>query len=140
MKKRKVINNSIIFIAIVAISFGGLFYYRLHKLQDISVNKKALTKEKNNLISKVGELYLFPEGEVPTIATVSDPALIRDQGFFENSMKGDKVLIFTKIGKAVLYRPDVNKIIEIVSIKNSSANDKAVVSDSSNLNTPKNEN
>ena len=139
MKKRKVINNSVIFIIIIAIGFGGLFYYRLNKLQDISVNKKALTKEKNNLISKVSDIYLFPEGEIPTIATVSDPALIKEQGFFGNSLKGDKVLIFTKAGKAILYRPDLNKIVEIVSIKNSVTNND-VSSGSGNLNVQKNEN
>ena len=136
MKKRKLINIVVIFVAIVALVFGGFFYYKLNKLKD-NVNgntnakaEKTILKEKNNLISKIGELYVLPGGEIPTIATVSDPQVLKDKGFFLESIMGDKVLIFTKAKKAVLYRPSLGKIIDIVSINNAS-NASPVISASS---------
>ena len=114
IKKRSVFNFVIVFIAIIAICFGAFFYLKLNKIK-IEDARKA--KELSTLVSKVSLLYLFPEGETPTVATVSDPKLLKDQSFFSNSEKGDSVLLFLKAGKAVLYRPSINKIIEIVSIQ-----------------------
>lgn len=120
MKKRRFVNIIIILIAIIAMSFGVLFYYKLHKLQNNSNEVKV--KEIDSLISKVSDLYLLPEGESPTVATVSDPLALKDKSFFTLSQKGDKVLIFYKAGKAILYRPSIDKIIEIVSIQSNSNN------------------
>ncbi len=116
-KKYNIINIIIILIATVAMTFGGLFYFKLKRLEveNISLNKKD--KEINSIVSKISSIYLFPEGEIPTIAIVSDPALLKGQSFSNLSQKGDNVLIFSKIGKAVLYRPSINKIIDIASIK-----------------------
>jgi hypothetical protein len=127
MKKGKLINISILLIAIIAILFGVFFYSKLHKLQsnyskqtpEVSEKQKAVEKEIDNLISKVSQIYLFPANETPTIATVSDPEVLKGKSFFTLSQKGDKVLLFAKAGKAVLYRPSINKIIDTVSIQSS---------------------
>ena len=68
------------------------------------------------LVSIVGKLIMLPESEIPTIASVSDPAMLKSQTFFINSAIGDKVLIFTQAKKAILYRPSVNQIIEVGTI------------------------
>lgn len=116
MKISKIINIIIIFIAIIAISFGIYFYNKINTIENSTNDKRKV--EISTLISKVSELYLFPEGEIPTIATVSDPSLLKNQAFFNNTQTDDKVLIFSKSGKAVLYRPSINKIIEIITIRN----------------------
>ncbi len=104
-----------IYIFIVALCFGGYFYYKIHKFQNTP--KDAKEQEVMDVVYSVSKLYLFPYGESPTIATVSDPLALKNQSFFNSSEIGDKVLIFTNAGKAVLYRPSINKIIEITSIK-----------------------
>ncbi len=123
MSKQKFMNIGISLVALIAIGLGAYFYYQLHNLK---VNEElTLTKEAEDLLSSVAKLYLIPTGEEPTIATVSDPNALRGQSFFTASQKGDKVLIFTKAGKAVLYRPSINKIIETAPINNSSTNQNA---------------
>jgi hypothetical protein len=116
MKKRKTINIFILIIALVAICASGYFYYRLHVVQDNL--KPGPSDEVKSLVEKVSRLYLVPENEEPTIATVSDPAILKGQSFFNFAKEGDKVFIFTKISRAVLYRPSIDKIIEIAPIKN----------------------
>lgn len=109
--------NIIIFvILLVSFAFGGYFYYQYRKLAT-NQNSKA-EKETKDLLAKVAEIYLIPTGEEPTIATVSDPEKLKNQSFFSSSQKGDKVLIFTQAGKAVLYRPSIDKIIEVSPINN----------------------
>ena len=104
-----------IIVVITAIIFGVIFYLKINKSNNLFLNSHD--KEMNNIISKVSKLYLFPVGEDPTIGTVSDPRALKDQAFFSLSQKGDNVLIFSKLGKAILYRPSINKIIDIVSVK-----------------------
>jgi len=68
------------------------------------------------LISKVGQLVDLPPGETPTIATVNDASKLKSQAFFANAKDGDKVLIYSKAGKGVLYRPSTDKVIEYSAV------------------------
>jgi hypothetical protein len=80
-------------------------------------NSQAVTEsEIKDLIVKVGKLIVLPSGEQPTIATVADPDKLKNQSFFANASKDDKVLIYTNARKAILYSPSQNKIIEVAPI------------------------
>lgn len=72
--------------------------------------------EVNALIAKVSKLMALPTDETPTVATVTDASKVKDQPFFKDSQNGDKVLIYQKIGKAILYRESENKIIEVGAV------------------------
>ena len=111
MRKKRLINVILLLIAIVALFLSGYLYYRLDKLKNNIPNED---KEIKSLINKIGKLYLLPVDEIPTVATVKDPEILK---IFNLAQKGDNVLIYTKYGKAILYRPDIDKIIEVVSIK-----------------------
>ncbi len=76
-----------------------------------SAEDEATTLKK--AISKFIEL---PSDETPTVATVVDVEKVRGQAFFRNAANNDKVLLFATAGKAILYRPSSNKIIEIAPI------------------------
>lgn len=103
-------------ITIVAIGSAVFMYLQLRSLnKDPQAEAK---KEATELNALVGEFVLLPEGEIPTIATVSDPAALKDQSFFNNAQKGDKVLIYSQAKKAILYRESINKIIEIAPLNN----------------------
>jgi len=78
----------------------------------IQANKAELAK----LIEAVGKLIVLPQGKEPTLATVSDPEKLKDQAFFKNAVLGDKVLIYSRAQKAILYSPSKNKIIEVAPI------------------------
>ncbi|MEK9176360.1 MAG: LytR C-terminal domain-containing protein [Patescibacteria group bacterium] len=102
-----------IFLVTVLIVAGAGFY--LYK--QISVNKNkpspAAASEIKDLTQKVGKLIDLPMSETPTVATVSDITKLKDQPFFAKAQNGDKVLIYQKAKKAILYRPGENKIIEV---------------------------
>jgi hypothetical protein len=126
MRKQVFINRVMLIVSIVAVSLCVYFYYELHN-SNLDVKVKT-SEEVKSLVGKVSQLYLIPSDEDPTIATVSDPSILKDQSFFNLAEKGDKVLIFNKTGKAVLYRPSINKIIEIAPIKNNSLNSNSTAS------------
>lgn len=79
-------------------------------------NRKNLENEVNYLVDKVGDLMFLPIGEIPTVATVSEPEKLKNQDFFKDAKKGDKVLIYTVARKAILYDPLADKIITIAPV------------------------
>ena len=106
-----VVIGILVLTTIVAGGAAAYFYNQLQ--QDPQVQAQ---EEIDTLLAQVGELLVLPEGEAPTIATVSDIELLREQPFFANAKNGDRVLIYTSARKAILYDPVANKIVEIAPI------------------------
>lgn len=75
--------------------------------------------EINNTIQAVGKLMILPN-EVPTVATIVDLDKLKNQIFFHNAKIGDKVLIYKREQKAILYDPSSNKIVELATLSTSS--------------------
>ncbi len=114
MLKTKKIIFIISIIAILALGLAGYFFYQLYVLKQ---NPQATTqKETADLVAKVSKLIVLPTGETPTIATVSDPEALKDQVFFAQAQKGDKVLIYAEAKKAILYSVTLNKILEVAPL------------------------
>ena len=110
---------AILMLAFAAAAYG--FYSQSNVLKsEIAAIKqdpqKVIQEENQALINRIGALIALPEGETPTIATVNDPDLLKDQPFFAKAKKGDKVLIYPNAKKAILYDPESNKIIEVAPL------------------------
>ena len=58
----------------------------------------------------------LPEGETPTVATISDKEKLTGQPFFKSPENGDILFAYTTAMKAILYRPSTNKIINVAPI------------------------
>ena len=95
---------------VLAILGMGYLYYHYVAGSDTPV------KTEDELITEaVGSRLLIPD-EKPSIATVTDKTKLADQPFFKKAENGDKILIFTNAGKAVLYRPKIKKVIDTTII------------------------
>lgn len=94
-------------ILLIVVGFGGYAAFKIHK------TPKAETPQ--TVIESVGKLVALPEGETPTVATISDLTPLKDQPFFKDAQLGDKVLIYATSSKAIIYRPSQNKIINVAS-------------------------
>jgi hypothetical protein len=101
-------------IAVVAIVAAGYLYNQVRLLKQDP--QAAARVEADALVAKVGKLIKLPEGETPTVATVSDAEALKDQPFFASAVVGDKVLIYTTAKKAVLYSVSLNKILEVAPL------------------------
>lgn len=108
----------LIMIALVVLLAGTSLYF--YKKSSGNPDAEAQAEVKS-LVSKVGKLMFLPEGETPTIATVSDPEALKDQAFFADAKKGDKVLIYSNAQKAILYDPSADKIITIAPLNTDTA-------------------
>lgn len=99
---------------LIAAGFAGYFWYEASALKKNP--QRTAQEETRKLLANVSALIVLPEGETPTIATVSDPEKLKDQPFFARAKKGDKVLIYTNARKAFLYDGENNKIVEVAPI------------------------
>ena len=95
---------------IVALVFAGFMYFQIVELKKSP--QTALAKETKDLVAKVSKLVVLPADEQPTIATVA----LKDQPFFVNAQKGDKVLIYTNSKKAFLYSVTLNKMLDVAPL------------------------
>ncbi|MDE2399714.1 MAG: hypothetical protein KGL67_01745 [Patescibacteria group bacterium] len=102
----------ILFICIIIAVVGYLYSGRVsYKNPDTVMNAEAKA-----LVDKVDKLAYLPQDETPTVAKVSNPALLKDQTFFADAKTGDVVLIYSNARKAILYDPVANKIVNISTI------------------------
>lgn len=119
-KRQKLMKNKALLIGIffvVIIIMGALAtYLSITVKKDTSKGGELNSQEVQGLIKEVGEKIMIPEGETPTIATVTDKTKLEGQPFFRNAENGDKVMIFGSTQQAILYRPFINKIIAVAPI------------------------
>jgi hypothetical protein len=103
----------------VLVVLGFLTYGYLHtrsELKRLSNPQTASQDATEELVSKVGKLVELPSGETPTLASVQDVNKLKSQEFFARAQNGDKVLVYSKANRAVLYRPSTNKVIEFSKV------------------------
>lgn len=110
----KILIPILILVALLGTGSGGYFYYKAKAMEkDPLVSGQ---RELQTTLAKVGNLIMLPATETPTLATVTDKEKLKDQNFFANSEQGDKVLIYVEAKKAILYRPSLNKIVEVAPL------------------------
>lgn len=105
----------ILFIVLVVLVGAAAYLYQ--QVATLESDPEALARqEAEALVAEVSQVILLPQGEVPTVATVSDPAALADQAFFAKAKVGDKVLLYPQARKAYLYDPSAKKILEVAPI------------------------
>ncbi len=108
------LNFALVILLLISVVSAVYFYS-----QYIAVKtnpQKIAQDERTALLAQVSRLIVLPSGEDPTIATVSNIDVLRNQPFFSNSKNGDQVLIYTNARKAILYDPVNNKIVDVAPI------------------------
>ncbi len=110
-----------IIVLVLLIAAGGAFGYRAYdeqrkEVKRLSNPQESAKAETEKIKQEVSRLIELPTDEDPTIATVVDSTKLSNQAFFAKAQNGDRVVMYAKAKKAVLYRPDTKKIIEVAPI------------------------
>lgn len=109
----------VVLVVLVVLAGTTIYFYR--QWRQTKTNPQGMAKDAlSAVVAQVGKLIELPTGEEPTMATVTSVEKLKDQPFFAHAQNGDKALIFSKAGKAILYRPSTDKIIEVISLVGSS--------------------
>ncbi|MFA6285523.1 MAG: hypothetical protein WC643_03285 [Parcubacteria group bacterium] len=109
--------KNLFLIAIIFLFFVFLAVYFLIGHQSDQANPDAARqKETKALTDYIGKFMELPVDEQPTLATVTDQEKLKGQDFFVHAQNGDKLLVYTKARKAILYRPSIKKVIEVSNL------------------------
>ena len=103
-------------LVIIVIIGTGVFLYQKNKTVPVANNPQAVQAEVQKMVSEVGKLIALPAGETPTVATVTDITKLKSQPFFQNAKNGDKVLIYANAKQAILYDPNLKKILNVAPL------------------------
>lgn len=128
-KGRKAIIVVLVLLVIAGFCAAGYFYVKAEEYRtDPQASQQAQKNRAGEVKEKVGKLISVPEDETPTLATVTDKDKLKDQPFFKDAQDGDVILIFPQAKKAIIYREDENRLINVGPI--------AITSDTQQGTTP----
>lgn len=102
-----------ILVVILALLAAGIWYWMSRPEEG---SPEAVAREVEETVEMVSKVMVLPEGETPTIGTVTDPSAFAGQAFFEKAQKGDKVLIYSGASIIVLYSVSEGKILGVAPI------------------------
>ena len=82
--------------------------------QEVMAKQVPLQQQTSSTLASVGALMMLPSGEEPKIFNVSDSASLKaQQGFFIDAENGDVLIVYAKSGKAIIYNPTKNLIVNV---------------------------
>lgn len=104
--------------AVAAFSFYQYYKTRQELLKlktDPNAYSQTQAEEAKKIIEEVSKIFVLPQNENPTIATIIDAEKLRNtQDFFKNAQNGYKVLIYSS--KAFLYDPVNKRMVDTTPI------------------------
>jgi uncharacterized protein YoxC len=101
-------------LVVIALALAALTFYFFRQYQNIKKNPNQVAQaEIDAVVANVSKIIDLPKDETPTLATVQDKDKLKDQPFFAQAQNGDKILIYTKSKKAIIYRPKDNILVNV---------------------------
>jgi len=117
MKKNVTVWIALGLVILVLVGTSYYFFNQYKKTQLLLNNPTMAAKEEvKKITDQLSKLMVLPTKEEPIVVTVLDKNKLKDQDFFKNSQNGDKVIVFSVSKQAILYRPSINKIIQVAPL------------------------
>ena len=97
----------ILFLILTAVT--GVLYYKYRQAVD------ALSQPQK-LADHIGKTIALPS-ETPSLLTISDKTKLSDESLTKIVNDGDRLLVYAKARKVIVYRPSSQKVVDILSIQ-----------------------
>jgi Flp pilus assembly protein CpaB len=102
-------------VLILVLAGGGYFGWKYWQTRQGSPEAQAqqAEAEKAQILTQLKKLMVLPEGD-PVLFKVSNEDVMRkQQAFFKDTKNDDVLLVFQQSGKAIIYRPSTNVIVNV---------------------------
>ena len=132
-----------LFLLIALAGFGWSFYsYQSVKkevqiLKDPQLASQLSEQQTKALLEKLSKLIILPADPNPVVAVINDvEALAADQDFYKDANNGDKVILFQKDSKAIIYNEEANRLVNVgpIYFNNADGTPQAAVNAADRLN------
>ena len=113
----KIVIALLVFAAIGGVASTGFIWLKFNELAsqiEEKTEEQGSEAEMKEIVGKIEKFMELPQDEKPSLLTITDNDLagIQGQAFFANVLSGDKLLVYTKHSKAILWRPTSQKVIQ----------------------------
>ncbi len=114
-------------IIVVVIIIAGYYAWGALKPKPSQTEaQKAAEQQVLAIVARVKKLMVVPDGEVPQVAEIKDAALAaKEQPFLAGSQNGDVLLVYATAGKAIVYSPARNVIVNVGPVQMNKADASA---------------
>ncbi len=108
----------VVYFVLLLIGAGGTYLLAKTKpsLIGLPKNQAESQAEADKIVAQVGKLISLPADEKPTVATITNIDQLKGQPFFVNAKNDDKILVYQKANKAIIYRPSENRVIDVGAV------------------------
>ncbi len=108
--------------AILVLAVTAAFFFKEYR--DIKKSPEATAKATSQrIIEKVGDIYMLPANETPTVAKIEDKSKLEGQTFFTAAENGDYLLVYTDAKIALLYRENGGKLVNVGPVNTDQSQD-----------------
>lgn len=94
--------RAVALVLLIVLVGGGVWHNR----------QQSLAESTNGIVEAISRLAVVPTDEKPSVTTVVDKTKV-NQPFLRNAENGDQVVLYFQAGRAVVYRPSTNKIVNM---------------------------
>lgn len=120
-KKSGLLTNVLLVVFLISTGFLGWKYYENQKELSLIKNPEAQVEAEKeaiiDIVEKAEKIVLLPKNVLPQVLTVVDAdAAVRQQPSLDGVVTGDKILVYEKVSKAVVYSPSRNIIVNILPV------------------------
>lgn len=117
VKRKEVLIVGVVLLIIIAL-LPALYFYQKYQAAQLQITNptEAAKRQAAETVAQVAKLMMLPTGETPTVAVIQDVTKLKGQAFYTNAQNGDAVLIYTAAKEAIIYRPSIQKIIEVAPV------------------------
>lgn len=109
--KRRLLVGLLVVLLVLACGTSALLFFKYQRAIDTNTNKEA-----DAIAKRIGDIVSLPS-EKPSISTVLDRSKLTNKVLKERAHNGDKLLIYDKAKRIILYRPSVGKVIDMLTIE-----------------------
>lgn len=122
-KRRRTLWTIAAGMTVLVFAIVAAFFFKQY--QEVKNNPDATAKATSKrILEKVSKIYFLPSEE-PTVAQIEDKEKLASQSFFSGAENGDYLLVYPEAKLALLYREDVNKLVNVGPVNTDQAEQSA---------------
>lgn len=110
-KKKSKLVIVLVTVIVILLVVGGFFTYKY-----INTVNNDPTHQAQALVDSMSRYIDLPK-EQPTVATIVDRTKLSSQALRDQAQNGDKLLIYSKAKRIILYRPSISKVVTMLTIQ-----------------------
>jgi hypothetical protein len=109
--KRKPLILLLVLLLMAAVGTSAFLFTKYQQVVNENGHKEAAS-----IVDRINELVILPS-EKPAVSTVLDKAKLTNSVLKERAENGDKLLIYAKTKRIILYRPASGKVVDMLTIQ-----------------------